>query len=216
MSMADQAAEMVDARHRMVRKHLQSRGIHDRRLLDAMSQIPRERFVPPDLSTVAYEDRALPIGQGQTISQPYIVALMTAALELTGGEHVLEIGTGSGYQTAILAALAADVVSIERHAALSRQAQTTLTELGVKNVTLIVGDGTQGWRSAAPYDRVIVTAAAAACPAPLFEQLAEGGTLIIPLGTPDEQVLSRIRKLRGEIHRESSTRCRFVPLVGGA
>jgi protein-L-isoaspartate(D-aspartate) O-methyltransferase len=216
MAMADHAAGMIDARHRMVRKHLQSRGIHDRRLLAVLGQIPRERFVPPDLSAVAYEDRALAIGQGQTISQPYIVALMTEALELTGREHVLEIGTGSGYQTAVLAALVADVVSIERHAALSQQAQTTLADLGAKNVTLLVGDGTQGWPSAAPYDRIIVTAAASECPPQLFEQLAEGGTLVIPLGTPDEQVLSCIRKLRGEIRRDALTRCRFVPLVGGA
>jgi len=212
--MADPAAAMIDARHHMVRKHLQSRGIHDRRLLAAMSQIPRERFVPPETATVAYEDRALPIGQGQTISQPYIVAVMTQALELSGVEHVLEIGTGSGYQTAILAALAGDVVSIERHAALSQQAQARLASLGTQNITLIVGDGTQGWPPAAPYDRIIVTAAAAACPPLVFEQLAEEGTLIIPLGTPDEQVLTRLRKLPGEIRTETLTRCRFVPLIG--
>jgi protein-L-isoaspartate(D-aspartate) O-methyltransferase len=212
---ADHAAEMIAARLHMVRKHLQSRGIHDQRLLDAMGQIPRERFVPPEMSTLAYDDRALSIGHSQTISQPYIVALMTEALELTGDEYVLEIGTGSGYQTAILAALAANVVSIERHAALSQQAQTILAELGIKNVTLVVGDGTQGFPSAAPYDRIIVTAAASECPPLLFAQLAEGGTLVIPLGAPDEQVLSRIRKLRGEIRREALTRCRFVPLVGG-
>ena len=148
--MADRAPDMIDARLRMVRKHLQSRGINNRRLLDVMGEIPRERFIPPDMTTLAYEDRALPIGQGQTISQPYIVALMTQALELTGGEHVLEIGTGSGYQTAILAALAGDVVSIERHAVLSEQARSALDDLDIQNVKLIVGDGTQSWPTAAP------------------------------------------------------------------
>ena len=211
--MTDQAAEWTAARRRMIRQHLQARGIHDRRVLAAMNGVPRERFVQPEMSALAYDDRALAIGHGQTISQPYIVALMTEALELTGSEHVLEIGTGSGYQTAVLAALAADVMSIERHAALSQQAQSVLDDLEVENATLVVGDGTLGWPSAAPYDRIIVTAAAATCPAALFDQLTEGGSLVIPLGMPDEQVLTRIRKLDGEIHREALTRCRFVPLV---
>ena len=198
----------------MLDRHLRRRGIRDARVLAALAKVPRERFVPPEQRADAYADSALPIDCGQTISQPFIVALMTEALELSGGEKVLEIGTGSGYQTAILAELAREVVSIERHAALSAEAGPRLAELGYRNVTLLTGDGTLGWPAAAPYDRIMVTAMAERCPPPLFEQLAEGGILVIPLGGWDSQALEAIRKVQGSPRSTQLSPCRFVPLVG--
>jgi protein-L-isoaspartate(D-aspartate) O-methyltransferase len=206
--------ELELLRARMIRWQLARRGIHDRRVLEAMARVPRERFVAADEREDAYADRALPIDCGQTISQPYMVALMTQALELFGGEKVLEIGTGSGYQTAVLAELAAHVVSIERHAELSAQAAERLRELDYQNVTLVVGDGTLGWPPLAPFDRILVTAAARECPPALFEQVAEGGLLVIPLGDVEQQMLESIRKREGAAIRETLTACRFVPLVG--
>ncbi len=181
-----------------------------------MAQIPRERFIDEPLRAEAYADRALGIECGQTISQPYIVALMTQALALRGDERVLEVGTGSGYQTAILAELAREVVSIERYEALSQQAALRLAELGYGRVKLIVADGTLGWPAGAPYDRILVAAAAATQPPALVEQLAAGGTLVIPLGTHDQQMLQAIRKVGGEVRTETLSACRFVPLVGEA
>jgi protein-L-isoaspartate(D-aspartate) O-methyltransferase len=198
----------------MLREHIAARGIVDPRLIDAMARIPRERFVGKSLESQAYSDGALPIGCGQTISQPYIVALMTQALALQGSERVLEIGTGSGYQTAILAELAHDVVSIERHGVLSRQAAVRLAELGYNKVKLVVGDGSLGWPEEAPYDRIIVAAAAAAAPRTLIEQLAPGGILVIPLGGRDQQTLQAFHKTAGEHYIEPLSACRFVPLVG--
>ena len=198
----------------MLRQHLTGRGILDPRVIDAMAWIPRERFVDGSLHDQAYSDRALSIGCEQTISQPYIVGLMTEALTLHGGEKVLEIGTGSGYQTAILAELARDVVSIERHAALSEKAGRLLVELGYDRVKLVVGDGTLGWAAEAPYDRILVAAAAAVVPPALLEQLAPGGILVIPIGGRDQQVLQAIRKIAGKAEREPLTSCRFVPLIG--
>ena len=198
----------------MLRKHLQGRGILDARVLDAMARVPRERFLGEPARAEAYADRALAIDCGQTISQPYIVALMTQALALRGTERVLEIGTGSGYQTAVLAELAAHVVSIERHETLSRQAAATLAELGHANVTLIVGDGSLGWPPDAPYDRILVTAAAATPPQHLIDQLASDGVLVIPLGDREQQMLQAIRKVNGETLVEALSACRFVPLVG--
>ena len=198
----------------MLRQHLKARGIDDPRLLDAMARVPRERFIDESLRAEAYSDRALGIACGQTISQPYIVALMTQALALGGEERVLEIGTGSGYQTAILAELAREVVSVERHAALSQQAAVRLKELGYDRVKLIVGDGTLGWPGEAPYDRILVAAAAATAPSPLIEQLAPGGILVIPLGGRDQQMLQAIHKLGDEPRNEPLSACRFVPLVG--
>ncbi len=174
---------------------LARRGIRSASVLAAMARTPRELFVPPDVQHLAYADRAVPIGCGQTISQPYIVALMTETLRLTGVEHVLEIGTGSGYQTAILAELAASVVSLERHAELSRCAAAALRQCGYPNLTLLVGDGTLGWAQQAPYDRILVAAAAGRNPEALIEQLADGGILIIPLGESDGQDLQAIQKL---------------------
>ena len=198
----------------MLRRQLRRRGIVDRRVLAAMEEVPRERFVPPLIRDEAYADRALPIDCHQTISQPYIVGLMTQALELSGNETVLEIGTGSGYQAAVLAELAAEVISIERHAELSREAGRLLERLGYRNVTLVVGDGSLGHAERAPFDRIIVTAAAAQTPPALFTQLAEGGILVIPLGGRDYQTLRAIRKVAGQAKAENLSACRFVPLVG--
>jgi protein-L-isoaspartate(D-aspartate) O-methyltransferase len=207
-------ADLEAAKQQMLRTQLQQRGINDRRVLAAMSKVPRERFVAPDLCNDAYADRALAIDCSQTISQPYIVGLMTQALELSGPQKVLEIGTGSGYQTAILAELAREVVSVERHAVLSRQADRVLSELGYANVTLVTGDGTLGCPTHTPFDRIIVTAAAAQCPPTLFEQLAEDGILVIPLGGRDYQTLQAIRKVGGGRRAVNLSACRFVPLVG--
>ena len=210
----NEATEYKVARWKMVRDQLSRRRIDSRRVLAAICKIPRERFVAAELSGEAYADRALPIACGQTISQPYMVALMTQALELEGDEHVLEIGTGSGYQCAVLAELARSVVSVERCAELSEQAAAVLAELGCKNVKLVIGDGTEGWPVDAPYDRIIVTAAATQCPPKLFEQLTEGGCIVLPIGGAGEQDLQRIRKVHGEPVAESLTGCRFVPLIG--
>ena len=185
-------AELQREKLIMLRRHLQGRGIHDSRLLDAMARIPREQFIDPSQTAEAYADRALAIACGQTISQPYIVALMTQALALRGAERVLEIGTGSGYQAAILAELAREVVSVERHEELSKQAAARLAALGYERVKLVVGDGTLGWPAEAPYDRIIVAAAAASAPRQLIEQLTPGGILVIPLGGRDQQVLQAI------------------------
>jgi protein-L-isoaspartate(D-aspartate) O-methyltransferase len=205
--------EFERAKQAMLRQ-LTERKILSTRVLAAMDRVPRERFVPEGVRHLAYADRALPIGCDQTISQPYIVALMTEALQLTGVEHVLEIGTGSGYQTAILAELAASVVSIERHVELSQRAARVLAELGVQNVKLIVGDGTLGWPERAPYDRILVAAAAHEIPPALEEELAEGGTLVIPLGGSQSQMLEAHHRVAGRLHVEQLSGCRFVPLVG--
>ena len=202
------------AKRDMLRRQLQRRGITDRRSLVAMERVPRERFVPEALRAQAYADRALAIDCDQTISQPYIVALMTEALCLHGNERVLEIGTGSGYQTAVLAEIAAEVVSIERHERLSQQAGAVLSLLGYRNVTLVVGDGTLGCPARAPFDRIIVTAAAEHCPPALIEQLLEGGILVIPLGGQVVQTLEAIHKQADGLRRRQLSGCRFVPLVG--
>jgi protein-L-isoaspartate(D-aspartate) O-methyltransferase len=209
-------ADLETAKANMLHRHLQARGISDRRVLVAMTKVPRERFVPPDLYDAAYADRALGIACGQTISQPYMVALMTETLQLSGSEKVLEIGTGSGYQTAVLAELAGEVISIERHEELSRRAGEMLAELGYANLTLLLGDGTLGWPGRSPYDRILVTAAAAAVPPALWEQLAEGGILVIPLGPSDQQMLRAVGKLAGAADARDISPCRFVPLIGGA
>ena len=210
----DSTAHSELARHSMLREQLQRRGIRDRGVLAAMQQVPRERFIAPALAGLAYADRALAIDCGQTISQPYMVALMTEALELTGHERVLEIGTGSGYQTAVLAELAAQVITIERHAELHAKAAEALAQSGYENVRPLLGDGTLGYASEAPFDRILVTAAAAQCPPPLIEQLADDGILVIPLGGGEGQVLQRLVKRAGRCEWEQLVPCRFVPLVG--
>ncbi len=201
-------------RHRMVAEQIKARGIREERILAAMKEIPRHRFVPPHLADRAYADSPLPIGEGQTISQPYIVAQMTHALRLTGKEKVLEVGTGSGYQTALLCLLAGEVVTIERYAVLHSAAEELLRELGLDNVRFRVGDGTMGVPEEAPFDRILVTAAAPDVPGPLFEQLAAGGILVIPIGGRWEQDLVRVRKEAGAARKEFLGGCRFVPLIG--
>lgn len=200
-------------RTQMVSEQLLDRGISDSRVLAAMNRIPRERFVPEDDRFLAYADRALPIACGQTISQPYIVAAMSEALELRGDERVLEIGTGCGYQAAVLGELAQSVITIERHPALARQAAETLSNLGYANIRVIEGDGTKGCPEAAPFDRIIVTAGTAIVPPALWEQLAEGGLLVIPVGDFESQELQAIRKIAGKPEIRSFCPCRFVPLI---
>jgi protein-L-isoaspartate(D-aspartate) O-methyltransferase len=206
--------DLYASKHKMLRSQISGRGITDQRVCGAMCKVPRERFISPELHNEAYADCALGIECGQTISQPYMVALMTEVLELTGNDKVLEIGTGSGYQTAILAELSDEVVSIERHDVLSRQAAKILQELGYNNVRLFVGDGSLGWSESAPYDRIIVTAMASKCPPALFEQLREGGILVIPIGSYEHQVLQAIKKVSGTKQTTMHTGCRFVPLIG--
>ena len=203
-----------DSRLRMVRAQLYDRGIVDERVLAAMERVPRHEFVAPELREQAYEDTPLPLAEGQTISQPYIVALMLEALHLQPDHTVLEIGTGSGYQTALLAELAARVFSIERHAVLARQAKEVLTRLGYDNVTLLLGDGSQGLPATAPYDAIIVAAAAPGIPPPLFEQLREGGRMVLPVGPRGEQALQLVVKKDGQPFVSELVGCRFVPLIG--
>lgn len=197
----------------MVRRQLEARGITDRNVLAAMGAIPREAFVPPHLVYQAYDDAPLPIGLDQTISQPYIVALMTQAAALTERSTVLEVGTGSGYHTAILAHIAAHVWSIERLTALSRQAEQRLARLGITNVTLVVGDGARGHPDAAPYDAIIVAAAAPRPPQPLLDQLARDGRLVIPIGDLALQELVVVERTDGGYRERREGTCRFVPLV---
>jgi len=203
------------ARRRMVEEQLAGRGIRDPRVLAAMGAVPRHRFVDPALLPRAYGDHALPTAEGQTISQPWIVARMLELLELTPEARVLEVGTGSGYQTALLAGLAERVFSIERVPSLLRAAQERLEALGIRNVLLRLGDGTLGWRDFAPYARVVVSAAAPRVPDALRSQLDEGGVLVIPVGGPHLQHLEVWRRLPGDRwHCERRGECRFVPLVG--
>ena len=198
----------------MVERQIRARGITTPRVLDALRRVPRHRFVPPSLEARAYADEALPIDCNQTISQPYIVALMTDALRLEPHHRVLEIGTGCGYQTAVLAELAGEVYTIERHAELARQAQTRLAELGYTNIHFRIGDGTQGWPEEAPFDRIIITAAAPNCPPALWEQLVPGGILVGPFGPGMNQSLWAYEKRPGGSRKERFLcACRFVPLV---
>jgi protein-L-isoaspartate(D-aspartate) O-methyltransferase len=201
-------------REDMVENQLARRGIKDKRVLDAMRQVPRHVFIPEDMRSLAYCDGPLPIGHEQTISQPYIVALMTELLELTGQEKVLELGTGSGYQAAILSRLARQVYSIERLAALAQRAENILAELGCDNVVVRVGDGTLGWPEHSPYEAIIVTAAAPDIPKPLTEQLADGGRLVAPVGSRWSQVLIKVKRQGDLLIRERLTAVAFVPLVG--
>jgi protein-L-isoaspartate(D-aspartate) O-methyltransferase len=202
-------------RQRMVESQLRARGISDSRVLDAMGRVPRHEFAPEHYRGQAYEDHPLPIGAGQTISQPYIVAIMLEALALSPADRVIEVGTGSGYVTALLAELAAHVVSVERHAALADPARALLARMGYTNANVIVGDGSQGFADSAPYDAIIVSAAAPAVPSALLAQMAEGARLIIPVGPPDSQQLQLIRMENGQPRITLRELCRFVPLVSG-
>lgn len=193
---------------------LSRRGIRDARVLGAIGEVPRHRFVPEELIEAAYDDSALAIGEGQTISQPYVVALMTQALELRPVERVLEVGTGSGYSAAVVSRLVGEVYSVERIPTLAARAAKTLAELGFTNVHLRVGDGTEGWKEHAPFDAIAVTAGGPRIPEPLLWQLAEGGRLVIPIGPTESQTLMRItRRADGRFVREDLGAVRFVPLV---
>jgi protein-L-isoaspartate(D-aspartate) O-methyltransferase len=213
MSSSFEGESFTVLRHRMVDTQLRERGIGDRRVLDAMLRVPRHEFAPERYRDQAYEDHPLPIGEGQTISQPYIVARMLESLALTPTDKVLEVGTGSGFVTALLAELAAHIFSVERHAALADTARDLLGRMGYTNVRVIVGDGSQGFADCAPYDAIIVSAAAAAVPRALLEQLAEGGRMIIPVGPSDSQQLQLIRRENGQPRTALRELCRFVPLV---
>ena len=202
------------ARERMVRQQIAARGIRAERVLDAMRSVPRHLFVPLESRHSAYMDGPLSIGQGQTISQPYIVALMTEALELKCHGGVLEIGTGSGYQAAILSQLASHVYTVERIPELASRAQDLFHQLGYDNISMHVGDGTLGWLEHAPYEAIIITAAAPEIPRPLTDQLAEGGRLVAPIGGSWSQSLVRVRKQRGHLRRQELTSVAFVPLIG--
>jgi protein-L-isoaspartate(D-aspartate) O-methyltransferase len=197
----------------MVAEQLRARGVRDGRVLQVMEEVPRERFVDGPAHYV-YDDRALPIGLGQTISQPYIVAVMTQALELARHHRVLEVGTGSGYQSAILARLAQEVWTIERQNHLSGQARAVLDQLGMTNIHFLVGDGTKGWPEAAPFDRIIVTAGSPDVPAPLREQLAVGGLMVLPVGPVDQQNLVQVTRQEGRWTETPILACRFVRLIG--
>jgi protein-L-isoaspartate(D-aspartate) O-methyltransferase len=201
-------------RARMVEEQLVRRGISDARVLDAMRRVPRHLFVEEALRDRAYGDHPLPIGEQQTISQPYIVALMTSLLRLTGQEKVLEIGTGSGYQTAILALLARRVCSVERLATLATRARALLESLDFTNVWVRVGDGTLGWPDEAPFDRILVAAGTPSVPAPLFEQLAEGGRMVVPVGDTTNQTLTLVEKIDGSMCTSAHGECTFVKFVG--
>lgn len=200
-------------RERMVSSQLRGRGIRDPRVLDAMARVPRHEFTNERQREHAYDDYPLPIGEEQTISQPFIVALMLELLGLRPDDRVLEIGTGSGYVTALLAELAAQVVSIERHAILAEKARDLLLRIGYRNVTVVVGDGSQGFEPSAPYNAILVSAAAAAVPALLPTQLAEGGRMVIPVGPTEAQQLQLIRRENNLIRTTPGESCRFVPLI---
>ena len=205
----------IRAREKMVQEQVVGRGVKDPRVAEAMRKVPREFFVESALASRAYDDGPLPIGEKQTISQPYMVGLMTEALELKGEEKVLEVGTGSGYQTSVLGLLAAQVFSIEKIRPLSARARAVLDELHYYNIALHVGDGTIGWSDHAPYDAIIVTAGAPPnIPKPLLDQLAPGGRLVIPLGDEESQVLKRIRRTESGFQEENLGECRFVKLWG--
>lgn len=213
-SLLNETTHFEAQRREMVALQIRDRGVRSERVLAAMSAVPRHEFVPANQTAAAYSDQALPIGEGQTISQPYVVAAMTQALSLTGSERVLEIGGGSGYQAAVLSLLAREVIAIEFVPQLADAARERLARLGYANVRVEQGDGSLGWPPGAPYDAILVAAAAPDIPAPLVAQLAQGGRLVIPVGRADEQNLLCAVKRGDQIMRESLFACRFVPLRG--
>ena len=214
MAPETQIDSFLTQRRSMVESQLRGRGIRDERVLAAMFRVPRHEFVSEEHRDQVYEDHPIPIGEGQTISQPYIVAIMLEALALTPSDIVLEIGTGSGYQTALLSELTRQVYSVERHEALARAARATLARLGFNNVEVFVGDGSRGLPDRAPFDAIVVSAAAPQIPPPLFEQLREGGRMVIPVGPAHAQELQLVRKHEGQPVVTSMEGCRFVPLIG--
>ncbi|TFG48880.1 MAG: protein-L-isoaspartate(D-aspartate) O-methyltransferase [Gemmatimonadales bacterium] len=194
---------------------LQAKGIRDLAVLRAVSQVPRHLFVPESVRHRAYEDSALPLSSGQTISQPWVQARCIELLSLSGRERVLEVGTGSGYQTALMALCGEVVFTIERIPALAQQARTILSQLGMSNISYLVGDGTLGWRAFGPYNAIVVAAGSPEIPAPLLEQLAPGGRLVAPVGTRDQQILTFVRRdASGSLHQTTVSDVRFVPLIG--
>jgi protein-L-isoaspartate(D-aspartate) O-methyltransferase len=201
-------------RIRMVEEQIAARGVTDPRVLAAMRKVPRHEFLPDVLKDQAYGDHAIPIGEGQTISQPYIVALMTELLELKGSERVLEIGTGSGYQAAVLAELCQKVYTVERVKGLAERARIALDRLGYRSVAIKIFDGTYGWKNVAPFDAIVVTAAAPEIPSPLVEQLGEGGRLVVPVGERHSQDLVQLVKTSRGVASRKSVPCMFVPLIG--
>ena len=209
-----QSDPYFELRRGMVEAQLRNRGIRDERVLNAMLRIPRHEFVVEKYKSQAYEDHPIPIGESQTISQPFIVAVSLQALGLHGTESVLEVGTGSGYQTALLATLARKVYSIERHAALAAGSEEVLNKLGLNNVKVVVGDGSYGLAEFSPYDSILVSAAAPSVPQALFDQLAESGRMVIPVGPQHSQELQLVSKVGGEAVVEVIEGCRFVPLIG--
>ena len=204
----------VAARERMVETQLRTRGLRDERVLEAFRSIPRHLFVEPGMRESAYGDHALPIGHGQTISQPYMVALMTEVLRPKATDRVLEIGTGSGYQAAILSSLVQTVFTMERIPALAQRAQRTLADVGIRNVVQRMGDGTVGWKQFAPFEGIVVTAGAPRVPASLREQLSDGGRLVIPIGSGDRQTLQIVERQGERFSEKESCLCAFVPLIG--
>lgn len=214
MKVPTQVDQFQTKRSAMVELQLRGRGIHDRRVLEAMERVPRHEFVAPEFHNEAYGDFPIPIPEGQTISQPYVVAAMLEALDLQPEDNVLEVGTGSGYQAALLGELVRTVYSIERHAVLVEQARAVLQRLGYTNVTVLAGDGSQGLPEAAPFDAIIVAAAAPQVPKPLFEQLREGGRMVLPVGNAYAQELQLVRKVGGKPQVAYLDAVRFVPLVG--
>jgi protein-L-isoaspartate(D-aspartate) O-methyltransferase len=209
------ALDFEGERERMVATQLEARGIQDLAVLAAMRNVPRHLFVEESLRERAYQDTPLPIGEHQTISQPYMVAIMTEELGIRAGERILEVGTGSGYQAAVLAELGARVVTLERIPVLAERARAVIEALGyAEQVTVELGDGTLGWLAGAPYDAILITAAAPQIPRPLVEQLAPAGRLVLPIGEEDVQTLVRIRRERGELVEDYLGECRFVKLFG--
>jgi protein-L-isoaspartate(D-aspartate) O-methyltransferase len=215
MNFHAQSDRFAALRQQMVAMQLRARGISDQRVLDAFLHVPRHEFISQPYRDRAYEDHPLPIGDEQTISQPYIVAIMLEALELEPTDKVLEVGTGSGYVTALLAELTAQVYSVERHAALAAEAERVLTMLGYTNVEIAIGDGTAGLPARAPYDAIIVSAATSELPPALVSQLRVGGRMIIPVGPAESQQLQLIRLQDGDLKISLREACRFVPLISG-
>lgn len=217
ISYGEEDPSFVRSRERMVKNDLAGRDIKDKKVLDVMSKIPRHLFVSKDIEKKAYSDYPLPIGEGQTISQPYVVALMTQSLGLKGNERVLEIGTGSGYQAAVLAEFVKEVYTIEIRDKLTKNAEKTLNSLGYKNVKVKTGDGYFGWKEYAPFDAIMITCAVNHIPSSLIDQLSEGGRLILPLGsTTYYQTLTLVKNIKGKLTVEHITDVRFVPMTGEA
>jgi protein-L-isoaspartate(D-aspartate) O-methyltransferase len=214
MTAETQIDHFLAQRRSMVESQLRARGIRDERVLTAMFHVPRHEFVSEEYRDQVYEDHPIPIGEGQTLSQPYIVAIMLEALALDPSNVVLEVGTGSGYQTALLSELTREVYSVERHASLAHAAEATLARLGYTNVKVLLGDGSHGLAERAPFDAIVVSAAAPQIPPPLFEQLREGGRMVVPVGPPHAQELQLVRKQAGQPVVANLEGCRFVPLIG--